>query len=528
MSIIISDLSYCYPNQQPLFSHLNFSVQKQEKLSVVGDNGAGKTTLLKLMAGILQPTEGSIICSSTPYYIPQHTGALNQTVAEALSVSGKLTALDAIINGSISQSDYDILDDDWDIESRCLSALAYWQLPHVKSDASMESLSGGERAKVCLAGLLIHHPEIVLLDEPSNHLDGVGRKLLYQYIQESKAVMVVVSHDISLLDHLETTCELSESGMKGYGGNYHFYREQKAVEDQALDARIDSEEKALQLASRKAQEVKERQQKRLEKGQKNKAEVPRIFKKTLTNSSENTASRLKGQHDEIIQNSRMKLSELKQQKGSLKTLRIDFDNTSLHSGKLLVDAERVNFAYPECPKLWKAPIDFKLFSNDRILLLGDNGSGKTTFVKLLTGLLTPSSGGIRRADFNWIYLDQDYSQVNVDCTIDQLVEKYNLQNLPEHEVRLRLNRFLFPSDTLNKKCNRLSGGEKMRLYLCCLMISNQTPDLILLDEPTNNLDILNLEVLARTIKSYRGSLLVISHDEHFVKEVGVTDRLVLD
>lgn len=528
MSIIISDLTYHYPNQAPLFSHLNFAVGKEDKIAVVGDNGVGKSTLLRLMAGILQPAEGSVYSPSRPYYIPQHTGTLNQSVAEALQVNRKLTALEAIAQGSLDPADYDTLADNWDIEARCRAALSYWQLSTIGFDTPMDTLSGGEKTKVFLTGLTIHHPEIILLDEPSNHLDHTGRKLLYQYIEESKATLIVVSHDITLLNLLHFTYELSGQGMKAYGGNYFFYKEQKEIEENALDATIDSEEKRLRLARKKAQEVKQRQEKRLAKGQKNKSEVPRIFKKTLTNSSENTASRLQKKQEEIIDGNQTKIAELRQQRGILKELKIDFDNASLHTGKLLVEAKQINFAYQAEKELWKSPLDFRLSSNDRIHILGDNGTGKTTLIRLLTGDLCPTSGKIHRTDFNRIYLDQNYSEVDVDLTVAELAGRHNRQHLPEHEVRLRLHRFLFPADSIDKPCNRLSGGEKMRLYLCCLMISNQTPDLIILDEPTNNLDLSSLEVLSRTIKNYRGSLLVISHDSSFVEEIGITGSITLE
>ncbi|MDR0692786.1 MAG: ATP-binding cassette domain-containing protein, partial [Prevotellaceae bacterium] len=238
----------------------------------------------------------------------------------------------------------------------------------------------------------------------------------------------------------------------------------------------------------------------------------------------NTAAGLKEKHEEIISSHQAKLSGLKQQQGAMRDLKIDFDHTSIHPGKLLIEARQINFAYrPESP-LWKKPLDFTLYSHDRIHLLGDNGAGKTTLIKLLTGSLCPSCGTIRRADFQWIYLDQDYTQVNAACSIEELAATHNRQHLAVHEVRLRLNRFLFPSNTWDKPCHALSGGEKLRLYLCCLMLSNQTPDLIILDEPTNNLDLSSLQVLTQTLKHYRGSLLVISHDRYFVEEIGVSGK----
>ncbi len=526
MSIIISDLSFNYPGQHLLFGNVSFSVEKQEKISIVGINGIGKSTLLKLMAGILPPSDGNIISDSTPYYIPQHTGLLEKTVAGVLGVADKLSALRSIESGSLLQSDYDILSDDWEIESRCDAALAFWGLQHAGLSTSADDLSGGEKTKLFLAGLTIHSPDLILLDEPTNHLDQTGRDLLYRYIRQSKASIVVVSHDITLLDQLDTTYELQERGIRLYGGNYSFYQEQKAAEVNALSESIHEQEKAIRLAKKQAQEVKQRQEKRTaSQGAKNKMQVPRIMRNTLRDSSENTASKLKEKHTGIIAEGQDKLSGLRKQMEQLKELKIDFDNTSLHSGKLLIEAHAINYAYRQDVPLWRDPIDFKLYSNDRIHLKGNNGTGKTSLVKILAGILEPSLGEIKRSVFNWIYLDQDYTHVNTEDTVVGLADKYNLNELAEHEVKLRLNRFLFPADTWNKRCKDLSGGEKMRLYLCCLMISNQTPDLIILDEPTNNLDISSLQILTQTIKNYKGSLLVISHDRYFVDEIGITGEL---
>lgn len=525
MSIIISDLSYHYPNQHNLFEHINFSVEKHTKVAIVGDNGVGKSTLLKTISGQLAPTEGNIVHTSLPYYLPQHTGLLYKTVAEVLCVSKKLEALNAITQGSVSQKDYDTLNDDWDIEAKCKSALAYWKLSHLQLDASIDTLSGGEKTKVFLAGLLIHSPEIILLDEPSNHLDAASRKILYQFIRQSTSTIVVVSHDRMLLDQLHTIYELSAQQIKLYGGNYSFYIEQKEIEDNALNNSIHCEEKVLRLARKRAREVKQKQEKLASKGEKSKFEVPRIFRKTLTNSTENTTAKLNDKHTKIISESQSKLSELRQQQRALKELKINFEHATIHRGKVLIEAHQINYAYQADNPLWNTPIDLKLYSNDRICIRGNNGSGKSTLIKMLIGTLSPCIGEVKQANFNWVYLDQDYTVVNTDATIVELANSYNSQNLPEHEVKLRLNRFLFPADTWDKRCHILSGGEKMRLYLCCLMISRQNPDLIMLDEPTNNLDIANMQILTRTIKDYQGALLVISHDSYFVKEIGITKEV---
>ena len=494
-------------------------------MALIGHNGMGKSTLLQILAGLLSPSSGSLVCSAPPYYVPQHCPP--QSVATALQIAQKWAAWQAISRGSTQASDWEALDEDWDIENRYRAALSYWQLPYIDPVSSIEPLSGGERTKLLLAGMSLHQPHFILLDEPSNHLDTSGRRLLYDYLAQTQAAFIVVSHDIQLLRQIPITYELSEFGLKRYGGNYDCYKAQKDLEDRALDQDIQSEEKALRLARKKAQETRERQEKRLSKGEKNKDQVPRIFKKTLSNSSENTAARLKGQHDEGIRQRQESLSTLRQQKSQLQDIKIDFDNSSLHAGKLLAEARELNFAYPSQPPLWKDPLHFKLFSRDRLLISGHNGSGKTSLLKLLTGQLSPSEGLLRRADFSYIYLDQHYSQVFVDDSVLELAQAYNHQHLEEHEIKLRLHRFLFPADSWNKSCKSLSGGERMRLYLCCLMISNHTPDLIMLDEPTNNLDISSLQVLTQTLQQYQGSLLVISHDGYFVQALGVNKSLQL-
>lgn len=181
----------------------------------------------------------------------------------------------------------------------------------------------------------------------------------------------------------------------------------------------------------------------------------------------------------------------------------------------------VSFRYYNQPPLLEK-VSLSVAPGKKVSLTGNNGTGKTTLLKLLAGELPPSEGEIVQADFSFIYLDQEYSQVKSPLTLLELARKYNVRNLFDHELKLRLHRALFPKEMWDKPCLVLSGGERMRLYLCCLMISNHIPDLFILDEPTNNLDLSSLEILTSVIKNYRGTLLVISHDRHFTEEIGIT------
>lgn len=529
MSIIVSEISYHYFNQHILFESVSFSVLHGEKISLIGNNGVGKSTLLKLLAGELMPSSGNIRIEPKPYYVPQQTNVKEQTIAEALGVSEKINALNAIYAGSSEQTNYDILNDDWDIEDKSLLALKHWGLQEVALDSSISLLSGGEKTKVLLAGLTLHKPEVVLLDEPTNHLDLSARKILYKYIQNTKATVIVVSHDVSLLNLLDKTYELSRNGIRLYGGNYDFYREQKEVENRSLEQQIDAEQTALRTARKKAQEVRERQERRSSQGERNKQKggVARIVMNARGNLAENSSAKLREKHSDIIDNTQQRLSMLRGRQQQNAELKIDFEDTKLHNGKILISAHKLNFGYVKDKFIWQSPIDIVIRSGERINIRGNNGSGKTTFLKLLLGELSPVQGEVIRSDFSYVYLDQEYEQVNQSLTVLELAEQYNKNNLADHEVKVRLNRALFPQEVWDKNCQTLSGGERMRLYLCCLMISNHIPDIFVLDEPTNNLDLSSLSILTETIKNYRGTVLIISHDEYFIKEIGVTNSIRL-
>lgn len=528
MSIIISGLSFHYYQQQPLFECVNLSVKPGSKVSVVGDNGTGKSTLLKLIAGELNVSSGGLSCVSTPYYIPQQIGVTGVSVSQALGVSDKIEALCAIYNGSDKYEYYDILSQDWDIESRCGAALDLWGLSEIELTTSVDSLSGGEKTKLFLAGISIHCPSVILLDEPTNHLDYTSRQKLYEFISNTKATVIVVSHDITLLNLLEATYELSPNGLKLYGGNYDFYKIQKEIEEQALNQQINSGKTVLRLALKKAQEVRERQEKRVNRGAKESSGVPRIVLKGRHDKGENTGAKLSQKHTGIIYDKQQNISELRQKRRINSDLKIDFDSTKLHVGKLIIEAKGINFGYVYDKLIWEAPLDIEIRSGERIHIKGDNGVGKTTLLKLLIGELVPSVGEVVRSDFSSVYLDQEYSKVNTPQTLLELARTYNCHNLLDHEIKLRLHRALFPKQMWDKSCCVLSGGERMRLYLCCLMISNHIPDLFILDEPTNNLDLSSLDILTYTIKDYQGTLLVISHDKRFVEEIGITKVIELN
>lgn len=522
-NIVVKQVSYTHPDKETLFRDISFTVTGGEKVALIGNNGCGKSTLLKIMAGLLQPASGEIIRDEELYYIPQHAGQFEDlTVAEALGVSDKVAALHAILRGEVGECHFAILDDDWQVEERCRAALDVWGLREVELNTSMDLLSGGEKTRCLLAGMDIHVPSVILLDEPTNHLDDRGRQKLYDFVRHTNATVIAVSHDRTLLNLIPVTIELDRGGINLYGGNYDFYKVQKEAKIQALRDQVEEKQKALRLAKRVARETAERQQKRAVRGEKQGARGggPRIIMGALKEKAEKSGSKMKDVHAEKINSISTSLSSARAALPGMDRMKMDFTPSVLHEGKLLIWARDMNFGYGE-EMLWRHPLSFRVNSGERVGLRGGNGSGKTTLLRILLGQLLPSSGECFRADVKYVYLDQECTMLQPHLSVYEQLERFNGNNLPEHELKIRLNRFLFSPDSWNKSCRFLSGGERIRLVFCCLMISDNTPDLFVLDEPTNNLDIQNIEIMTSAIKAYRGTLLVVSHDRRFMEEIGV-------
>lgn len=266
---IHSKITYIHADKDILFKDLDLSVNKGQKVALIGNNGSGKSTLLQIIAGWLPPSSGTIIRPDDLYYIPQHFGQYdNQTIAEALQIDTKIRALHAILNGDASVENFHILNDDWNIEERVQTALVSWGIHDKSTSQSMCELSGGEKTRVFLAGMEIHAPSVILLDEPTNHLDTEGRKQLYEFVKRTSSTLIIVSHDRTLLNLLNTTCELTRSGINVYGGNYEFYKEQKGIMMNALQQQLEEKEKELRLAKKTAREMAERKNKQNVRGEK--------------------------------------------------------------------------------------------------------------------------------------------------------------------------------------------------------------------------------------------------------------------
>lgn len=522
MSISVQHLSYIHPDKEILFGDISFSIGDRQKVGLVGDNGSGKSTLLQIVGGLLHPSAGEIVNMSSLYYIPQHFGQYNnRSVAEALGIDVRLKALHLILEGNTSDENFTALADEWDIEERALSALREWGLEHIALSGKLSALSGGEKTRIFLSGIAIHKPDIVLMDEPTNHLDHTSRKKLYDMVSTFKGGLLIVSHDRTLLNLLPEIYELGRDSIEYYAGNYEFYKSEKEQKLHSLMEKLDEKEKELRLAKKMAREALERKQKHEVRGKKNnlKKGIGKMAMDTIQDKAEKSTSRLKDVHTNKMSGISESMTQIRASIPDARSMKVDFNTSSLHTGKILITACDVNFGYSE-KLLWHPSLNFQIKSGERVLIRGGNGSGKSTLVQLLTGGLSPVQGVLDVADFSYVHLDQEYSIIDDNLTVLQQAQSFN-RGLYEHEVKTILNRFLFSEGSWGKLCAKLSGGEKMKLALSCLMIGANTPDVFILDEPTNNIDIRNVEILTTTLKDYRGTVLLISHDEYFAEQIGI-------
>lgn len=521
--LILQQISYVHPQGRLLFNGIDLVINQREKVALIGDNGVGKSTLLKIITGELPAASGTRSLNGRIYQVPQLYGQYNHLqVAEVLGIAHKLNALQSILAGKTDPVYFNQLEDDWLIEQKCQIALSSWGLMGIDLHRSMSTMSGGQKLRVLLAGIQLHEPEFVILDEPSNHLDDSGRQLLADFIQNTTAALLMVSHDRRLLNHISHIYELGAHGITSYGGNYTFYREQKSLEVEVAAANVAELEKEARKAKARWRMAIERKEKSDARGRSHKVQegLPTISMKTFQNNAEKSTARLKQAHSDKISDISSELQALRLQMTDLSKIKLSFQGSDLHNGKILFQAKEANYSYGD-QNVWEAPISLLINSGDRLAIKGDNGSGKTTLLSIILGELKPTSGYRQKAEFSALYIDQDYSMVSSDLTLFQQVGRFNTGELVEHELKRRLSWYLFTSEDFDKPGSALSGGERMRLLLCCMTVSQAAPDMIVLDEPTNNLDLHSIEILTTALKNYSGTLVVVSHDPVFLAEIEV-------
>lgn len=523
------NLGYHLPDGSLLFNSLTFSFS-EVRSGLVGVNGVGKTTLLEILVGGLKPSCGKIVKTGRVSYLRQ-IGQFDAaaTVAEALNLDETLTAYDRAIGGQGRLEDFELIADGWDLPERINQIFTQLGVAHIALDRAIGSLSGGELTRVRIAGLLLNEPDFLILDEPTNHLDLLAREFVYDLIANWKKGLIVVSHDRRLLSLLDQIAELNPNGIKLYGGNYEFYREQRGTERAAAKQAVASAQQRLKNVRSIAQRTKERQQKRQAAGRKNAGDknLPPIVAGNLQRSAENSAAQLKDRHERKIAHARQEVAEASSLLPIENQITVDLASTGVPAQKRMIEVTKVNFRYPNgLRQLWGSPLSFAVTGPERIWLKGANGTGKSTLIDLICGKKQPVDGEIRVATSRIGLLDQQVSLLDQSLTLLENLKR-NAPLRPEHELRTLLGRFLFIRDDALKPTAKLSGGERMRAGLACLLGADQAPEILILDEPTNNLDLASVEALVSALNRYRGVLIAVSHDQAFMDEIGIERAIEL-
>lgn len=524
--IIIKNLSYDSPRGDRLFEDMSVSFP-DKRTGLIGKNGTGKTTLLRLIVGELQTAGGSIKCARDIAYMPQdYQLDLSRSISEVLGIDKKMKAIEKIKDGNEDERIVAQIGDDWDIENRAQAAMAKMKLEGMDLSRAVATLSGGERTKVLLASLLLRDAGFLIMDEPTNNLDAESKEAVHALIKTWGKGLLVVSHDRELLDLMDEIAELSSGIIKIYGGNYEMYAEQKRIEGEALERQLVSARQDLQRNKQEATAVRERQQKRNAHGKKavigqkiNKGKINEMISQANA-----TTGKLKIRHEQKVKDAQNKFKELKSRIPETNRIFIEIPDSRIPNGKAVAAFERVFFSFVPDKVLFNN-VSFEISGPERIALVGENGSGKTTLIRLLLGELQPLSGAVRLGITRLAYLDQHVAFMdNTKTLLDNLKI---MSGLSDSDSRNYLAKFLFESDTVFKDYGALSGGERIRAALACVLARKEAPQLLILDEPTNNLDLDSIERLESALTNFEGALLVISHDKTFLQNIGIEREIRL-
>lgn len=531
MCISINQLSYQLPGGQPLFQNLTFNAGPG-KTGLTGENGSGKSTLLQLISGKLKPAAGTISVEGMVLTFPQDFSVFkSQTVAQVLGIEKSIQALQNIVSGKGTEQDYAELNDAWDIEERTEMLMKKANLAHVSLERLFYTLSGGEMTRLLFAGLLLNEPDYILLDEPTNHLDSASRSAFYELISAYKKGMLIVSHDRHLLRLMDKTLELSKLGIKQYGGNFDFYLAQKKAEEAAAIQQYSSARTALSKSIALQKKMVEQQEKHSLRGEKinKKKGMGKMALNYMKGAAEKTSARTKEKHTDRIQQQEERVIAAKNLLRNSNTITIDLKESTLHASKKIIVVRQVNYQFPDQEGLlWQYPLDFELSGADRLCISGNNGSGKSTLIRLITSEIKPKAGQLHLGVSSFGLIDQKLALLDEELSILENISRFAPSGMPEHELRIRLGRFLFYQESVYKKVKILSGGEKMRAALACLLAAGNAPELLILDEPTNHLDLASIEQLVSALSNFKGAIIVVSHDQDFLKEINLTHELKLN